>query len=125
MPNLEPGWDYYDLNPDDAQDKTSEEETRGTDGPMATGVTGLRDYGGRDWARLENSNSDPVMNDIIGFTPCNFCDYMCMNFKFVAHLPPWYNLLQNDASLAGTFFLFDGGLTFEGYVVSMLSGAIV
>ena len=34
---LEPGWDYYDLNPDDAQDKTSEEETRGTDGPMATG----------------------------------------------------------------------------------------
>ena len=49
------------------------------------GMTGLRDYGGRDWARLENSNSDPVMNDIIGFTPCNFCDYMCMNFKFVGH----------------------------------------
>ena len=86
-------------------------------------MTGLRDYGGRDWARLENSNSDPVMNDIIGFTPCNFCDYMCMNFKFVAHLPPWYNLLQNDASLADTFFMIDGALTFEGCDSSVLSGA--
>ena len=86
------------------------------------GKTGLWD-GDEMRGRLEDSDSDPVMNDIIGFTPCNFCDYMCMNFKFVAHLPPWYNLLQNDASLADTFFMIDGALTFEGCDSSVLSGA--
>ena len=75
------------MNPDDAQDKTSEEETRGTDGPMATGDDRPEGLRRERLGRLENSNSDPVMNDIIGFTPCNFCDYMCMNFKFVAHHP--------------------------------------
>ena len=73
------------MNPDDAQDKTSEEETRGTDGPMATGDDRPEGLRRERLGRLENSNSDPVMNDIIGFTPCNFCDYMCMNFKFVGH----------------------------------------
>ena len=48
------------------------------------GKTGLWD-GDEKRGRLEDSDSDPVMNDIIGFTPCNFCDYMCMNFKFVGH----------------------------------------
>ena len=38
-------------------------------------------------------------------------------------IPPWYNLLQNDASLAGTFFLFGEVMTFEGGDTSMLSGA--
>ena len=55
-------------------------------GRKATGVTGLRDYGEKR-GRLEDSDSDPVMNDIIGCTPCNFCDYWCMNYKFVAHHP--------------------------------------
>ena len=31
--------------------------------------------------------------------------------------------MQNDASLAGTFFLFDGVMTFEGGDTSLLSGA--
>ena len=63
------------------------EELRGTDGRQATGETGLRNSGTRreKRGRLEDSDSDTVMNDIIGFTPCNFCDYMCMNFKFVGH----------------------------------------
>ena len=65
------------------------------------------------------------MNDIIGFTPCNFCDDWYMYFKFVAHHPALahYYLLQDDASLAGTFFLFDGVMTFEGGDTSLLSGA--
>ena len=75
------------MNPDDAQDKTSEEETRGTDGRKATGEDRPEGLRREKRGRLEDSDSDPVMNDIIGFTPCNFCDYWCNYIKFVAHLP--------------------------------------
>ena len=65
------------------------------------------------------------MNDIIGFTPCNFCGDWYMYFKFVAHHPALahYYLLQNDASLAGIFSLLDGIVTFEGGDALVLSGA--
>ena len=65
------------------------------------------------------------MNDIIGFTPCNFCDYWYTFIKFVAHHPTLahYYLLQDDASLAGTFFELDGIVTFGGDSVPVLSGA--
>ena len=64
---------------------------------------------------LENYIPDTVMNDIIGFTPCNFCDYTCITVKFVAHLPALVQFLlqKNDASLAGIILVHDG-LSFEG-----------
>ena len=72
---------------------------------------------------LENSLPDPVMNDIIGCPPCNFCDYSCIIFKFVAHHPALVHFLlqTSDASLAGIILVSDG-LTFEGYDASMISG---
>ena len=87
-------------------------------------MTGLRDYGEKR-GRLEDSDSDPVMNDIIGFTPCNFCDDWYMFIKFVAHHPTLahYYLLQDDASLAGTFFALDEIVTFGGDSVPVINGA--
>ena len=91
------------------------------------GETGLRNSGTRreKRGRLEDSDSDPVMNDIIGFTPCNFCDDWYMFIKFVAHHPTLahYYLLQDDASLAGTFFALDEIVTFGGDSVPVISGA--
>ena len=90
-------------------------------------MTGLRNSGTRreKRGRLEDSDSDTVMNHIIGFTPCNFCDDWYMYFKFVANHPALahYYLLQDDASLAGTFFSLDGIVTFGGDGVPVLSGA--